>query len=88
MADHQQRLAAKEFETYRPQLLADQVRDLKAMMFESVLQQQTGKVPSFLSRAKHFKEAGSVTMEEEERLSHAAFQKILQMADAGKHILH
>lgn len=58
------------------------------MTFESVLQQQTGKVPSFLSRAKHFKEAGSVTMEEEQRVCHAAFQKILQMADAGKHILH
>ena len=87
MADHQQRLAAKEFEPYRPQLLADQVRDLMAMMFESVLRQQTGKVPSFLSRAKLFKEAGSMTMEEEQRVSHAPFQ-ILQMADACKHTLH
>ena len=57
-------------------------------MFELVLQQQTGKVPSFLSRAKHFEETGSLTMEEEQRMSHAACQKILQMADAGKHTLH
>ncbi|KAL3160328.1 hypothetical protein ABBQ38_15496 [Trebouxia sp. C0009 RCD-2024] len=83
MADHQHKLAAKEFEPYRPQLLADQVRDLKIMTFETMLHQRTGKIPSFLSHAKHFREAGSMTVEEEQRISHAAFEKILQMADAG-----
>lgn len=88
MADHQQRLAAKEFEPYRPQLLANQVRDLKAMISQSMLQRQTGTVPSFLSRAKHYSEAGSMTVDEERRVCHAAFQEIPQVAGAGKHLLH
>lgn len=85
MADHQQRSAAKEFEPYRPQLLVDQVQDLRAMIFETALQQQTGTVPNFLSRPKHLNEAGSMSVEEEQRVSQAAFEKMLQMADAGKH---
>lgn len=85
MADHQQRLAAKEFEPYRPHLLIDQVQDMKAMIIEAALQQQTGTEPSCLSHAKHFSEAGSITVEEEQRVSQAAFREMLQAADAAKH---
>ena len=83
---HRKNLAAKEFEPYRPQLLADQVRDLKSMVFQMAMQQQTGKVPVFLSQSKHFKEAASMTLEDEQNASHAAFQHILELADAGKFI--
>jgi len=85
MAEHQQKLAAKLFEPYRPQLLADQVRDLKVMVFEASLQQQTGKVPAFLSRAQEFQHAANIDLQEEEQACHRAFEHILEMADAGKH---
>ena len=84
MADHQQKLAAKVFEPYRPQLLADQVRDLKSMMFETAFQQQTGKAPAFLSRAQEYREAANMTLQEEQQACHRAFEHILEMADAGK----
>ncbi len=85
MAEHQQKLAAKVFEPYRPQLLADQVRDLKVMVFEASLQQHTGKVPAFLSRAQEFQHAANMDLQEEEQACHRAFEHILEMADAGKH---
>ena len=84
MTEHQRKVAAGDFEPYRPQLLADQVRDLKSMMFEALLQQQTGKVPSFMAGVKHFNAAGSMTVEEEQRLCHVALERTLQQADAGK----
>lgn len=55
------------------------------MMFEVAMQHQTGKVPSFLSQAKLFKDSASMSLEEEQQASHAAFQRILHQADAGKH---
>ncbi len=53
------------------------------MLFEVALQQQTGKAPAFLAHAKHFRQAGSVSLAEDEKASHDAFQRILQQADAG-----
>ncbi len=54
------------------------------MLSEVALQQQTGKVPAFLAHAKHFRQAGSVSLAEEEKVSHDAFQHILEQADAGR----
>jgi hypothetical protein len=70
MAEHQQKLAAKVFEPYRPQLPADQARDLKVMVFEASLQQQTGKVPAFLSRAQEFQHAANMDLQEEKQACH------------------
>ncbi|DBA92403.1 TPA: hypothetical protein ACH3X1_002642 [Trebouxia sp. C0004] len=83
MAEHQQKLAAKVFEPYRPQLLADQVRDLKVMVFEASLQQHTGKVPASLSRAQEFQLGANMDLQEEEQACHRAFEHIMEMADAG-----
>jgi len=58
------------FEPYRPQLPADQARDLKVMVFEASLQQQTGKVPAFLSRAQEFQHAANMDLQEEKQACH------------------
>ncbi len=73
------------FTTVQIQQLANQVRDLKVMVFEASLRQHTGRVPVFLSRAQEFQHAASVDLHEEEQACHRAFEHILQMADAGKH---
>ena len=67
----------------RPQSLADQLRELKAMLFEIALQRQTGRVPSFLTQ--HITASASMPLEEEQAAAHAACQHVQQQADAGKH---
>ena len=84
-AEHQQNLAAKAFEHYQPQLLANQVHDLKVMLFEASLQQQTIKVPSFLSRAHEFRHGAGTDLQEEVQACHRCYEHILEKADAGKH---
>lgn len=87
-----ERLATKQMERHllgpdRPQSLADQLHELKAMLFEIALQQQTGRVPSFLT--KHVTASTSMPLEEEHEAAHAAtheaFQHVQQQGDAGKH---
>ena len=85
------RLATKQIEQQdrhllepaRPQSLADQLRDLKAMMYEIALQRQTGRMPSFLSQ--HITASASMPLEEEQAVSHAALQHVQQQGNAGKH---
>ena len=87
MAEYQQNLAAKVFEPYRPRSLADQVRDLRAMVVEAHRQQQISGVPSFLSRAHELQHGAEMDLEEEEQACQRALEHILEMADAGKHMI-
>ena len=77
--------AAKAFEPHRPQLLADEVRNLQAMRIDGFKSIREGKAPAFLDRAD-FRAAGSMTLEEEQAKCHAAWTCLLQSADAGKDI--
>lgn len=87
MAEYQQNLAAKVFEPYRPRSLADQVRDLRAMVVEAHRQQHISGVPSFLSRAHELQHGAEMDLEEEEQACQRALEHILEMADAGKHMI-